>query len=137
MKNLIYFFVLSLLSTAAHAESTIFKDWTVEQKVQFTTLTLLSGIDYAQTTWMTKQKVGSKYTYHELNPLLGKRPTDFQVGIAQIAFIGFNYYLISKEKDMLPFARKISENTRWLMTGYKFSVVIYNQENGITFSKVF
>ena len=137
MRNLIYFFVLSLLSTAAHAESTIFKDWTTEQKVQFTSLTLASAIDFSQTTWMTKQKVGSEYAYNELNPLLGKRPTDFQVGIAQIAFIGFNYYLISKEKDMLPFARKISENARWLMTGYKFSVVIYNQQNGITFSKVF
>ena len=87
MKNLIYLFVLSLLSTAAHAESTIFKDWTTEQKVQFTSMTLLSAVDFSQTTWMTKQKIRNQYVYHELNPLLGTRPTDFQVGVSQVALI--------------------------------------------------
>ena len=126
MKHLIL--LLCLLSSYCHASDE--NHWSTQDKTQFATYTALSVIDYSQTSWAMKQKDSEgNYLYEEKNPLLGNRPSDEKIAIAQLLGIGVMYYDIEHYGDK---HRKL----RWVIIAIKTAVVIHNNSVGLTVSKV-
>ena len=128
IKNPILIILLFLLSGIARAES--YSEWETEEKIQFTTFTALSIIDYSQTSWAMKQKdEQGNYLYTERNPFLGNRPSDAKLAAYQLVAIGGMYYTISEYGDK---HRKL----RWILIAVKAAAVIHNDRVGISIHKV-
>lgn len=118
-----------LCCATAYADSKPYTEWDTQDKVQLTTYTVLSVMDYKQTSWALKQRdEQGNYIYHEANPLLGNRPSDGKLAAAQLLGVGVMYYDIKHNADE---HRKL----RWVVIFVKAAVVLHNDNIGITFNK--
>lgn len=109
-----------------------FSEWTPEQKAEFIAFTGVSYVDYAQTTWAMKQKdVYGNYKFYEVNPVLGKRPSNESVAALSVLVVGYYYYLIGIETENPNF----SLVGRTSMFSIKVVAVLHNDSIGISVSK--
>lgn len=124
-------FALTLLSASqVFAEAKPYDEWEQQDKVQLATYTALAIMDYQQTSWAMKQKdAQGNYIYSEQNPLLGERPSDTRLAVAQLLTVGAMYYDIKYYDDE---HRKF----RWVMIAIKVAAVVHNNNVGLTFNKV-
>lgn len=135
MNKLLAALIMLLVSSAASAsEFRHFSDWTTEEKMWFSSYSLLSYVDYKQTTWMLNQTnhVG-EYTYEEKNPFLPKRVKNHQLAAAKVTSMMFQYWIVGKygfEK----------ETVKWGLifnTVSQGAVVVRNHSIGININVAF
>jgi hypothetical protein len=123
--------MLCLFAGSVRAESKPYDEWEQQDKVQFATFTTLAVIDYQQTSWGMKQKdEQGNYLYSEANPLLGSRPSDTKLAVAQLIGVSYMYYDIKKYGDK-------HRTARWFLIALKAATVINNNHIGLTITKVF
>lgn len=108
-----------------------FLEWNPEQKAEFLAFTGVSYIDYAQTTWAMKQKdANANRIYYELNPILGKHPSNESAAALSLVAVGYYYYLIGNESNYPNF----SIMGRTAMFSIKVAAVLHNDSIGISVS---
>lgn len=109
-----------------------FSEWTAEQKAEFAAFFAISYVDYKQTTWALQQKdsTGSRY-FHEVNPILGKYPSDQSVAILSLLGVGYYYYLVGNDSKRPEF----SVMGRTAMFSTKMLVILHNDSIGVSISK--
>ena len=127
-------FLLLLCSPLGYCdEFKHFNEWNTEQKVVFSSFVGASIIDYKMTEYaLSKKGLDGEYLYYEANPLLGKRPSDLQLGVAQLIGIGSFYYFIGKSPD-----NELTKAITYGILGIRLGVIIHNDSVGIGFNKVF
>lgn len=121
-----------MFSSMANAgEFRHFSEWTPEQKAEFLLFTGVSYIDYSQTTWAMKQKdTDGNRIYYELNPILGKHPSNESVALLSVIAVGYYYYLIGIDSV----DKNSSIMGRTAMFSIKVAAVLHNDSVGISFS---
>ena len=126
MKYLVLLFLL-FCGTAHAGEFRHFSEWTPEQKAEFLLFSGVSYIDYTQTIWAVKQKG----LYYEINPILGKYPSNESVALLSVAGIAYYYFLIGNTEKS-PF---FSISGRTAMFSVKVAAILHNDSIGISVSK--
>ena len=112
---------LFLFPTNALSEFRHYNDWTTREKLEFASYALVNYTDYAQTEYCFREIPTCK----EINPILGKNPSD---GLLVGAFLASQlsyYYLIGSS----------SEHRKWIFA-FKIAIVVSNDINGVSISKV-
>ena len=120
-------FALLFCGTAHAGEFRDFSEWTPEQKAEFLLFSGVSYIDYAQTTSALKQKD----VYYEINPILGKYPSNQSVAILTVVSIAY-YYTLMGYSEKYP---NISITGRSAMFSTKVFAVWHNDSIGISVSR--
>ena len=109
-----------------------FSEWTPEEKAEFLLFTGATYIDFSQTTWAMRQRdANGNSTYYEINPILGKHPSNESVAIMSILGVAYYYYLIGSESDH----RLFSIISRSSMFSVKAVAILHNDSVGISISK--
>ena len=126
MKFIIFFMIL-FCNSAYAGEFRHFSEWTPEQKAEFLLFSGVSYIDYAQTTSAVKQRD----LYYEINPILGKYPSNESVAILTIVSIAYYYTLIGYSEKY----PNISIAGRTAMVSTKVFAVWHNDSIGISVSR--
>jgi len=114
---LLLFFSMSL----AHAEP--FEGWTDEEKAWFVASEISQILDYQTTRNVLYQQPKWK-GYYEVNPLLGRHPSQGKLNIAEVATVIGNYY----------FSDWLSHDNRlfWLRahTAFELGITAHNIQIG-------
>lgn len=82
---------LLLLLTSCLAHASPFEGWTDEEKAWFVASEVSQILDYQTTRNVLYQKPKWK-NYYEVNPLLGRHPSQGKLNIAEVATIVGDYY---------------------------------------------
>lgn len=121
-------------NTVSADEFRHFSDWTKEEQAWFAGNTALSYIDYEQTMWMVKQKYpDGQWMYEEANPMFPKRVRSHQIGLAKLASLGLNYYMIGE----FGFENKYVKWSLVASTIGQGAVVAHNHKIGVNVSVAF
>lgn len=133
MKFLLLLVIMLFPSMASAGEFRHFSQWTNEQKAEFFAYSAISYVDYKQTTWALRQRdyAGNRYFY-EINPILGKYPSDRSVAILALVGVSYYYYLIGNDSRY----PKFSLMGRTAMFSAKTVVILHNDSIGVSISKV-
>ena len=124
--------MLLCCGTAQTGEFRHFSDWTNKEKAEFLVYTGLTYTDYRQTTWAIKQKNSDwNFKFVELNPILGKRPSNESVGALLAAGAIWYYYLIGKDTE--PF--DTNDGARVIFMSVRIAAVAHNDMIGISVSR--
>ena len=123
------FYVWCFLLSICQAQS-VKEKWSAESVTLFTTLQSLSILDARQTFHMEEYR--SYYndlepiTYaHEVNPFIGKSPTQDRVIMVKLLSGGLTYYLLNKMKEKNRKKALIGFNVLYLI------VVLHNASLGL------
>jgi hypothetical protein len=132
MKYLIFIFMLLFCEVAQTGEFRHFSDWTNKERAEFLVYAGLTYTDYRQTTWAIKQrKSDGNFQFVELNPVLGKRPSNESVGALLAVGAIWYYYLIGKDTE--PF--DTNDKARVIFMSVRIAAVAHNHMIGISVSK--
>lgn len=123
--------MLLVCGTAQAGEFRHFSDWTNKERAEFLVYAGLTYTDYRQTTWALKQKNSDgDFKFVELNPILGKRPSNGSVGALLTVSAICYYYLIGKDSNPHD-----TNKARVIFMSLRIAAVAHNDMIGISVSR--
>ena len=127
-----FIFMLLFCGVAQTGEFRHFSDWTNKERAEFLVYAGLTYTDYRQTTWAIKQKNSDgNFKFVELNPILGKRPSNESVGALLTVGAIWYYYLMGK--DTKP--HDTTDKARIIFMSIRIAAVAHNDMIGISVSR--